>query len=127
MEISEPRVPAGGAPRTGDKGGQKWKRRCGCFSKGKVPAAQSASDAAARDAGLRNTLALQLRDCAGHGDDQRNLSSGTVGKGCAAGGSQGSPGTADADAGADDAASLGGALGNAGTQRRIVEGELAGV
>ena len=126
LEISESRLPAGGPPRLGHTESEKRKRPCrDGFSEGKDSSAQSAPNTAAGDAGLRDTLALQFCDCAGHGADQRDLFAGAAGKRGAAGSSQGSAGTADADAGTDDPASRGRAMGNAGTHRRIVDGALA--
>src|SRR6266566_1418172 len=76
---------------------------------------------------LHQTLRRVIGDCADHGADQRDLFAGAAGKRRAGRGSQGSVGTADAHAGAHDAASRGRALGDAGTHRRFVDGGLAGV
>src|SRR5260370_18843236 len=100
MPISESCVPAGRAPRTGGSGSEKRKRRHGKdFSEGKDSAAQSASDTAPRDAGLRDALALQFGNRADHGADQRDLFAGATGRRRAAGSSAGMAGTGDTDAG----------------------------
>src|SRR6267142_1731256 len=107
--------------------GKRKRRSYDGFSEGKNSSAQSASDTAARDAGLRDALALQFGDRADHGADQRDLFAGAAGKKRAAGSTQGSAGIADADAGADDATPCGRALGNAGTYGRIMDRRLAGI
>src|SRR5260370_224448 len=111
--MCEARVPAGGAPRSSNPGSKERERcRCDGFSERKDSSAQGPSDTAARDAGLRDTLAFQFGDCADYGIYQRDLFAGAAGKGRAAGSSQGSAGTADADAGTDDTAPRGRTLGN---------------
>jgi leucyl-tRNA synthetase family protein len=127
LEVPESRIPARGAARrigAGNKSRQLRHRKS--LREGKNALTQDAPDAAPRHARLRITLALQFRNRAAHGADQRDLRARTPGRRHAARATQGSFGAVDAYAGSHDPASGGGTLGDVWPHRRALEDKLAG-